>query len=868
MSHPPLNSARHFGEAIVTANRAGDRRPFARPGTTPRYARDRVADIRHIRLDLAFDLAAKRVMGRCTTWLAPINDGVDRIEFDALELTVARVLRGDVPLTYAYDGRKLAVTLDRAFAGGEELAIAIDYESRPRRGMYFIGPDAAYPDKPREIWTQGQDEDSRYWFPCYDYPNEKATSEIVATVPTEFVAVSNGKLMDVRADAGAGTKTYHWRQDIPHAAYLVTLAVGQYVEIADVYDGIPVLYYVHPGREEDARRAFGNTPRMLEFFSDAIGVRYPYDKYAQVAVNDFIFGGMENTSATTQTADTLHDARAHLDFSSDPLVAHELAHQWWGDLLTCRDWAHGWLNEGFATYFEALWMEHDKGDDEFRYALHQEAREYFEEDGKEYRRPIVCNLYQEPIELFDRHLYQKGGLVLHMLRFVLGDALFWKSMRHYCAKHCGQSVVSGDLQRAVEEATGKNLDWFFDQWLYRAGHPELEVSYAWDEQTRLAHLTIKQRQDTQPLRSGEAFSAPLFRMPVVVDFEVAGARTEFRVTLEGAEQTFHFPLAGRPQMVRFDPGNWVLKALEFRPGKDLLLYQLQHDDQAMGRIFAAHALAKDGDPEVVTALRNALLHDAFWGVQAEVAQALGDIRSGAALEALLDGLALPHPKARRAVVKALGEFHDPRAASALGALLTRGDASYFVEGQAAAALGKSKSPQAYDALLQALERPSYLETIRAQTFDGLAELKDARAIDIAQQWCAYGRPTRARVAAIGCLGKLGDHHAERRPAIVEFLAALTADVEFRVRLSLPAAFESLKTTDAVPHLERLVDTDLDGRVRGAARRAIAALNEGRGRSDEVKNLRHDLDALREENRQLRDRLDRIEAALKQPEPLG
>jgi aminopeptidase N len=866
MPHPPLHSHRHFGDVAGTWVCTGERRPFARPGTARRYARDRVAEIRHIRLDLSFDLAAKKVMGRCTTLLAPINDGVDRIEFDAVELTVHRVLAGDVPLATSYDGRKLAVTLDRLLGSGDEIAVTIDYEAQPRRGMFFIGPDAAYPDKPQEIWTQGEDEDSRYWFPCYDYPNNKATSEIVATVPAGFVAISNGRLVEVREDSLTATKTYHWRQDIPHSAYLVTLAVGQYVEIADVYDGIPVLYYVHPGREDDARRAFGNTPRMLAFFSDKIGVRYPYDKYAQVAVNDFIFGGMENTSATTQTADTLHDARAHLDFSSDPLVAHELAHQWWGDLLTCRDWAHGWLNEGFATYFEALWMEHDKGSDEFRYALHQEAQEYFEEDEKEYRRPIVCNLYGEPAELFDRHLYQKGGLVLHMLRFVLGDPLFWKTMHHYCAKHRGQNVVTSDLQRAVEEATGKNLDWFFDQWLYKAGHPELELTYAWDDQAKLAHVTVKQRQDTQAPPAGEAFAAPLFRLPVVIDFDVDGARQEFHVTVEAREQTFHFALGGRPQMLRLDPGNWMLKKLEFRPGRDLVLHQLQHDDQVMGRIFAAHALAKDGDAQAVTALLTALLNDAFWGVQAEAATALGKIRSSAALDALLAGLAVPHPKARRAVVKALGEFHDERAATALRGLLSRGDASYFIEGQAAAALGKTKSSQAYDAVALALERQSYLETIRAQAFAGFAELKDARAIDVAKQWCAYGKPTRARVAAISCLGKLGDAHAERRNEIVEFLGGLTSDPEFRVRLNLSDALESLKAREAIPHLERLVDQELDGRVRRAARRAIESLKEGRGRSDEVTSLRHDLDALREENRLLRDRLDRIEATLKQPEP--
>jgi aminopeptidase N len=861
MPRPPLQSTRYLGDEVAFTHTRRARRPFAPPGTTRRYARDRVADIRHIRLELSFDFAAKALQGRCRITLVPINDGLDHVEFDAVELTLRRVQRGDAGLTYSYDGRKLAVTLDGARGADEEIILTIDYAASPRRGLYFIGPDAAYPDKPQEIWTQGEDEDSRYWFPCYDYPNDKATSEIIATVPQDCFALSNGKLIDVREDRTTNTKVFHWRQDVAHAAYLIMLAVGRYVEITDSCDGIPVLYYVHPGREADARRAFGNTPRMLAFFSEKIGVRYPYDKYAQVAVNDFIFGGMENTSATTQTAETLHDARAHLDFSSDPLVAHELAHQWWGDLLTCRDWAHGWLNEGFATYFEALWMEHDKGEAEFRYALHQEAQEYFEEDAH-YRRPIVCNLYREPIELFDRHLYQKGGLVLHMLRAVLGDALFWKAMHQYCVTHRGQNVITADLQQAIEAATGKSLDWFFDQWVYRAGHPELEVAYSWDDAAKLAQVTVKQKQSAKPVPEGEEFATSIFRLPVVIDFDVDGTRATRHVICDGKEQTFHFALPGRPQMVRFDPDNSILKTLEFKPPKDLLLYQLQHDDQAMGRIFAVHALAKDGDAEAVTALRRVLQQDAFWGVQAEAAAALGKIRSAAALDALLDGLQLPHPKARRAVVKALGEFREPRAAAALLAILTRGDASYFVEGQAAAALGKTKAAAGYDALLLALDKPSYLETIRVQAFAGLAELKDARAIDVAKAWSVYGKPTRARAGAIGCLGQLGDAHADRRNEIVEFLGTLTADPEFRIRLTLPDAFETLKAAEALPHLQRLADQELDGRIRRRARVAIESVKEGHGRSDELKGLRHDLDALQDENRQLRDRLDRLEAGLK------
>ena len=262
------------------------------------------------------------------------------------------------------------------------------------------------------------------------------------------------------------------------------MVAGPFVEIAQGNAGaakVPVFYYVLPGREDDGERAFGNTPRMIELFEQRTGVPYPYARYSQIAVSDFIFGGMENTTATTQTDRTLHDAIAHLDFSSDPLVSHELAHQWFGDLLTCRDWAHAWLNEGFATFFEGVWREADLGYDEYLYDVFGWVSDYLEEDADRYRRPIVCNTFRDPIEIFDRHLYQKGAAVLHMLRGELGDARFWRSIRHYAERNARRNVETIDLVRAVEDATGRNLRAFFDQWIFTGGHPELEVSLAWDE---------------------------------------------------------------------------------------------------------------------------------------------------------------------------------------------------------------------------------------------------------------------------------------------------------------------------------------------------------------------------------------------------
>lgn len=844
-------------DAFTVASARG-RRAFQPEHVEAKWARDRAANIKHIKLEVTLDFEKKRISGTATHRLSAIAGPLDRLEFDAAELEIRAVRAGSdgrEPASFETSDGKLRIGLARALGAGEEIEIAIDYAGQPRRGLYFVGPDQAYPSKPVQAWTQGEDEDSRYWFPCYDYPNNRTTSEVIATVPEKFTAISNGALLGSSLDGAAKTRTFHWRHDVPHSAYLITLAAGEFATIEDRAGSVPVTYYVAPGREEEARRAFGNTPKMIEFFERAIGVPYPYAKYAQVAVSDFIFGGMENTSATTQTADTLHDARAHLDFKSDPLVAHELAHQWWGDLLTCRDWAHAWLNEGFATYFEALWCEENLGADEFAWNLRQDREGYLDEDANRYRRPIVCNRYRTPIELFDRHLYEKGSLVLHMLRRVTGDDLFFKSLNLYCTRHRGANVITQDLQRAFEDTTGRNLDFFFDQWVYKEGHPEIEVSSSFDEKKKLLSLTVKQTHKT-----GDTIVSA-FSFPVTIALmDAEGRETRHRVEIKDREQIFNFVLDKAPKAVRFDPEHDILKTLKHKRGREALESELRHAPEAIGRAAAARELGIEGSPQATAAIREAMLTDKFWGVQAEAAAALGAIRTTGALDALLEALKLPHPKARRAVVRALGNFRgDARAASALAAVAAGGDESYFVEAEALLALGKTRDERAFAHLTEALGRDSYLEAIRTHAIAGMAELRDERAIEVAREFSAYGRPPRARVAAIGTLARFAALKDNRRAEILDFMTPLAEDREFMVRMRIPSAFAEIGDPRALSALRRLADRDLDGRVQRHASDAIASIGEGRSRVEEGQRLREDLDKLREDNKKLQERLEKVEA---------
>ena len=834
------------------ATQYADRKPFNMPGDTRHDARDRTVDIQHIFLDLRLDMEAGKVAGTATITLTPIVEGVRTVILDAVDINVHTVRQNGRLLPFNNDGKQLVVNLGRPRKPGRYIALAIDYEATPRRGLYFNRPDTDYPDRPWQVWSQGEDEDSRHWFPCYDYPNDRVKSDIRIAVPASYFALSNGRLTHVEEGPDNSTKTFHWKQEQAHATYLITLVVGEFSEIEDHVDGIPVQYYVPKGREEDAKRALDKTPDILSFFADRTGVPYPWNKYAQVTVADFIFGGMENTTATTLTDTILHDQRAHMDFSSVPLVAHEAAHQWYGDLLTCRDWAHAWLNEGFATYFELLYKEHSEGMDEFVYARTQDAAAYFAEDRGRYRRPIVCTTYELPINLFDRHLYEKGGLVLHMLRFILGDALFFKAIGWYTTKYRNQSVVTPDLQKAVEEATGRSLDWFFHQWVYSGGHPEFKVEQSWDSESKVASLKVIQTQETDQLTS-------LFRTPVDIAIHTRRAgRQTFRVEIKEKEHTFHFPLSEKPLFVQFDPGTHILKSLDFKKPKEMLIAQLRNDEEVSGRIEAARGLGKEAAPDAIAALKEALLNDLFWGVRAESASALGNIRTETALEALIEGCRISLPKPRRAVTEALGEFKSARASQALIELLD-GDESYYVAATAAHSLGKTRSSHAFKALERALERDSHNEVIRAAALGGMAELKEEHGVPLALEWTTSGRHQRVREGAIAALGKLGGELDTHKNQIRERLVDLLDDPWLRVKTSAISALTRLEDGRTIAPLQRLVDRELDGRVVRMAREAISSIGEKRLQSAETKKLQEDMERLQRESLQLKERLDKLES---------
>ena len=833
-----------------------DHRPFALPGARPQYGPDKVVDVVHIDLRLQPDIGRKRLDAVCTTRVRAIEDGVARLVLDAVDLDVRAVRRDDggaVP--FHTSSEKLELELEPPLRAGHELVFSVEYVvENPQRGIYFIERE------PKHVWTQCQDSDARYWFPCFDYPAEKQTTSATVIVPKGHFALANGALVS-RTETDAET-VYRYEQHVPHATYLVTLVAGPFSEVEQPHARVPIWYYTLPGREADGERAFGNTPRMVDVFERTIGVRYPYERYSQIAVADFIFGGMENTAATTQTDRVLHDERAHLDYSADYLASHELAHQWFGDLVTCRDWAHAWLNEGFATYFEAVWLEADKGWDEYLYDVYGVVQRYLEEDSERYRRPIVCNMFRDPIELFDRHLYEKGGAVLHMLRGELGWERMQRSLRRYVSTNAQKNVETIDLVRAIEVETGRNTRRFFAQWVERGGHPQIDVHYKWDAERKTALITVAQKQTIDEENPAYAFDldvgfAASPPQKVHTDFGDGPLRGETRVRLhvDRAPQTFAVPLEREPALVRVDPAAWILSSWTSSLGADMHAAILRGDPSPIARIRAAKALAKEAGRAAREALADALAHDPFWGVGVEVAAALGASRAPSARETLLANTANAHPKVRRAVADALGHWRDEAVATALLGL--RDDPSYFVVAAALHALGKTRDPRALDALVAGIAIRSWNETIASGAVRGLGALADARALPVIEEALRADRPEALRRAATGAVAQLGTLVEPVRTAAVEALERALDDRAYLVRMSAFAAAERLGDARLLPTLDRLATSESDGRLRRDAAEAAIRIREQQSKPAELARLREEMEKLRAESQALRERLDEL-----------
>jgi aminopeptidase N len=737
------------------------------------YIRSRNYDTRNITLNLRFNWDKEQAMGTATISFAPLTNNVRTVEFDAANMSFNSVkLAAGTPLQYTADAphQKLRVTLDRAYKTTDVVTIVVDYSTNGvnkeqgiggfGRGLTFIKPTPEDPKRPRQIWSQGETEYNHLWFPCYDHPNDFTTTEMIATVEKPLMVISNGKLLETK-DNPDNTRTFHWKMETPHATYLTSIVVGEYVAVESDYQGIPIISYVYPSELEEGKVSTARLPAMVKFFSEKTGVKYPYAKYAQTMTRDF-GGGMENITATTQTDNMIHDARTELDATSDGLQSHELAHQWFGDYVTARTWTDIWLNESFATYFQAMWDEHNLGRDDFLYLDvkgNQDA--YYAAWGRGQRRPIVTGNFPGPDSVFDTYAYPRGGAVLHMLRTVLGEEDWWRMINYYLRKYANQPVSTEQFRIAIEEATGQPMDWFFDQWLYRMGHPVFRVTQTYDAAAKALKLTVRQEQKPD-LNSGYP-QVGLFQTPV--DIEVgAGSQTVLtRVQLEAKEeQTFTIPFDVKPQLVNFDYGGTLIKELKFDKTTDELLYQIASDKDMLGRLWALGQLSArvkesattDADKQrIAAALSTALTGDNFWGLRQEAATALYGMPGEGVRRALLAAVKDKDARVRARAITALATSKDASLASVYVQALS--DQSYGVIRAAATALGQTKNERAYEALSKLFETPSWRDSIRVSAMTGLGELGDKRALEMGIRYSAKGNSPALRAGAVILLGSIG-----------------------------------------------------------------------------------------------------------------
>jgi aminopeptidase N len=736
------------------------------------YAPSRTYHVQNYKITARIDMAKGEIFGDEVITLQPLRGGLKTFYLDSSQLQIDSVTleaAKKTALLFRMEDPKLWITLDREYSPAETLNVRIAYHGNPEgrpfpdAGLSFIRPDASAPDRPIEVWSYGWPQNNHYWFPCWDYPNDKSSSETIITVPEPLSVVSNGQL--VRTTHSNGLATFDWIEHVPHSVYLVSIAAGPWTKYSQRYKSKPVDYYVPPGIDEaTALRSFGLTPDMMAFYANVYGIDYPYEKYAQTADHSF-GGGTENISATSLAETTLHDARAEQDYPSLDLVSHELAHQWFGDLITEWSWDDAWLSEGFATFSAALYRGHHQGEDAFRYQIFQDQQTAAREDGERYRRPIVDRHYTKPWEILDRTTYQKGAAVLDMLRYVMDEGSeqapspkepFFRMLNFYLTAHRAGNVDTQNLVDAIRMTTGRELSWFFDEWVSKGGFPEYEVESTYNSARHVEEVTVHQRQTLDSI-------TPLFDMPVhLVFYSGDSKRQEAVVRVQQKDETFSLPVSFPPLWTDFDPYDHIFKKLTINEPLDALIARAERDESMMSRLWAAGALGRCTAADratAVNALSKMISEDSFYGVRVASAQALGELGGEAAKQALLLALKQSDSHVRTVAVIALGRFVQDAAVS--GALLEvmHNDESYAAQAAAARDLGQLGTPQALAALEAAIAvKPS--AHVMAGLLEGLSHFNDAQAKAILEQQSTSGTTDDIRATAARWLKTMQAKHEQ------------------------------------------------------------------------------------------------------------
>jgi aminopeptidase N len=814
-----------------------------------KYAPDREVEVLHLALDVTPDFKQRTVQGKATIQFKPVLNPVREIRLDAVDLSVESVTSTEPVKAFQVTEDKVIVTFIDDIAPNKEASVTITYHAEPTEGLYFRTPEMGYKEGDTHLFTQGEEIEARHWYPCFDSPNMKFTSEITCRIPEGMTSISNGRLVSEEKDPASGLVAFHWSQDKPHANYLISLCAGYFKKIEDKFRDIPIAFYTPASAINEAQTSFRDTKDMLTFFEKEIGVPYPWAKYSQVCVNDFVEGGMENTSCTTLTDSTLFTDATENIRNSEGLIAHEMAHQWFGDLVTCKDWGHIWLNESFATYYETLYNEHKNGRDNMLYELYGRARQItgITNDSN----AIVRRNFDNSHEMFGYLSYPKGGWVLHMLRAQLGPELYRRCIKTYLERHQYGSVVTDNLRSVIEELTGRSFDQFFDQWLYHGRQPQLDVSYSWDENTKLARLSVRQTQRVDE-------NVVLFNFPLTIRFKGKSGVTDKQITVREKEEDFYFPLEAAPEIVRLDPEYTLLAKTSFRVPNAMLYAQLADKSDSIGRLLAIEQLAEKKDKESVAKLKQALNEDAFYGVRIEAARALRSIHLDEALEGLLDSKKQSDARVRQEVISDIADFYRDTAYKSAVDTLEK-EKNPDITAGAIRGLGGYATPEVHNTLIKFLNSESYRNELAVAAIGGMRSQDDPAYIaplleNLSKHREAYtSRGYSQGLSAVAYLAR----NEEKKENVRQFLVDQVNDKKKTVQRAAISALGTLGDPQAIAVLQTFASASKETPERSAAERAISDLRAGRKPVDDFKNLRQEVIELQKSNRELKRELDTL-----------
>ncbi len=823
---------------------------FLAPQDSPdfrKYAPSREVDILHLKLDVTPNFKARTISGTATFTFKPIAKSIDELRLDAVDLSVSNITSSEKIESYQVTAEKIIVTFAKPIEAGKETRVSIAYSAEPTMGLYFRTPEMGYKEGETHLWTQGEPIEARHWYPGCDFPNEKFTSEIICHVPGEMTVLSNGKLVSQEKDSD-GLMAVRWAQEKPHANYLISLIAGNFKHVDDNYKNIPLAFYTPPSDIGEAKNSFRDTKDMMGFLEKEIGVPYPWEKYFQVAVNDFTAGGMENTSITTLTDRMLFRKETENLRNSEGLCSHELAHQWFGDLVTCKDWSHLWLNEGFATFYALLYDEHKNGRDSMLYGLYGSSKRITGVTND--TQPIVFRKFENPVEQFNHLAYQKGSWVLHMLRSQLGEKLYRRSIQNYLERHQFGSVVTEDLNSVIEEISGRAFDQFFDQWVYHAHFPEVEAAYSWDAQSKLAKISISQIQKINE-------DVLLFNFPLTLRFKGKFGKIEKQLVVKEKEEDFYVSLTEAPEMVRLDPNFALLAKINFKLPNAMLYAQLADKDDMVGRLFAIEQLAEKKDHETIRKLKQTLESDSFYGVRVEAARALQKIHSDEALDILIASKQ-KDARVRNQIAASSGAFFSTNVLERAAKIISS-EKNPDIRAQWIRALGNSSEIETGKILVPLLESNSYRNILADAAISAMRTQDDPvylEPIRLTLEKRKEELTTRGFASGLDAIAYLARNEKEKNETR-NFILNFVNDKKDGVQLGALAALGVLGDPKAIPVLETFTILAKERAERRVAERSLAAIRAAQKPSDNLKQMRDEILELKKESRERKKEMDAL-----------